>query len=264
MRQASLGGSGVHAVAATGYAEAGTAYERGRPEYPPAAIEALIDALELSPGRRVLDLGAGTGKLTRRLSPAGARLVAVEPVATMRQAFVRANPGVPVVGGAAEAIPLRDGTVDAAVVGTAFHWFDGPAALREVRRVLRPQGRLGLVWLARDEQVDWVAQLVRLVDEYKRGDPPRYTGGAWRSAFDEASGFTSLREAQFLFAHEADRETAVARVASTSFVGTLSTDERQEVLRRVTTFLDRHPDTRGRETLALPYRADVYWCARSP
>lgn len=254
----------VHDVAARGFGAAGEAYEQGRPDYPPAAVECLVRHLEIGPGRRVLDLGAGTGKLTRCLVSTGAWLVAVEPVGTMRAAFACALPTVPVAGGAAEAIPLRDGAVDAVVVGTAFHWFDGATALRELHRVLRPGGHLGLVWLARDERVDWVAQLVRLVDAFKRGDPPRYTDGRWRRPFATGSLFTPLEEAQFPFVQEAGRATALARVASTSFVGTLSPDERREVLRRVQTLLDTHRATRDRATLRLPYRADVYWCRRCP
>lgn len=253
----------VHDVAARGFAAAGEVYERGRPDYPPAAVAALVHRLGIAAGVRVMDLGAGTGKLTRRLLGTGVQLLAVEPVADMRTACARALPGTPVLGGAAEALPLRDGAVDVVVVGTAFHWFDGPAALRELHRVLRPGGALGLAWLARDESVEWVAQLTRLVDEFKRGDPPRYAGGTWRDAFDQATAlFTPLEEAQFPFIQEADRDTAVTRVASTSFVGTLSEAERREVLRRVAALLDSHPATRDRPILQLPYRADVYWCTR--
>jgi SAM-dependent methyltransferase len=258
------GGVAVHDVAAQGYAVAGSAYERGRPDYPAAALAALVEGLGIGRGVRVLDLGAGTGKLTRCLVPTGARLVAVEPVATMRASFALALPQVPVVGGTAEALPFCPATADAVVVGTAFHWFDGPVAVRELHRVLRPGGRLGLVWLARDETVAWVRELVQLVDAFKRGDPPRYTDGRWRRVFEDTEWFTPLEGAQFPFAHEADRATALARVSSTSFVGTLSAVERDEALRRVAALLDTHPETRERATLQLPYRADVYWCTRRP
>jgi SAM-dependent methyltransferase len=255
----------LHDVAARGFEAAGNVYERGRPDYPPEAVAALVAQLGIAAGARVVDLGAGTGKLTRRLVGTGARLVAVEPVADMRAACARALPGVPVVGAAAEGLPFRDGALDAVVVGTAFHWFDGPVALRELHRILRPGGRLGLVWLARDETVDWVADLVRLVGTYMQGDPPRYTGGRWRRPFDDPAGvarFAPLEAAQFPFAHEADRATALARVASTSFVGALAPEVRQEVLRRATELLDSHPVTRGQPILRLPYLADLYWCTR--
>ncbi|MGH2371164.1 MAG: class I SAM-dependent methyltransferase, partial [Chloroflexota bacterium] len=184
------------------------------------------------------------------------------PVDGPRRRCAAALPNMPVLGGVAEAIPLRDGAVDGVVVGTAFHWFDGPVALGEIHRVLRPGGRLGLAWTARDESVDWVARLVRLVDGYKRGDPPRYTGGAWRQAFATSTLFTPLEERCFLYVQEGDRQTVLARVASTSFVGTLSPEERRRVLQEVTTLLDTHPDTAGRTAIPLPYRTDVFWCVR--
>ena len=255
----------MHDVAARGFAAAGDVYERGRPAYPCQAVAALVERLRIGPGTRAVDVGAGTGKLTRRLVETGAQLAAVEPVADMRASFARLLPGVAVVGGVAEALPLRTGTADAIVVGTAFHWFQGPAALREMHRVLRPGGHLGLVWLARDESVDWLADLVRLVAEYMHGDPPRYDDGRWRRAFEAPDGaalFGPLEAAQFPFAHVADRDTAITRVASTSFIATLSAQEREEVLERVRVLLGTHPATRDCPRLEVPYRADVYWCER--
>ncbi len=260
-------GKGVHRVAAQGFAAAGQVYERGRPDYPPEAMACLVTHLGIGAGSTVVDVGAGTGKLTRLLLDTGAQVTAVEPVADMRLAFARTLPGVPVLDGTAEALPLDTGTVDAVVAGAAFHWFDGPAALREIHRVLRSGGGLGLVWNPRDETVEWVAQLVRLVDAYKQGDPPRYTDGRWRRAFTltEIAGlFTPLQEAQFPFDHEVERNVALTRVASTSFVGALPPAARDEVLARARALLDTHPDTRDRPMLRLPYRADVYWCRKRP
>jgi SAM-dependent methyltransferase len=254
---------GMHRVAAQGFAAAGKVYERGRPDYPPEAVACLVSNLGIRPGSMVVDVGAGTGKLARLLTETGARVTAVEPVEDMRLSFARGLPDVPVLEGTAEALPFESGTVDAVVAGAAFHWFDGPAALREIHRVLRPGGGLGLLWNPRDETVEWVAQLVTLVDGFKLGDPPRYTDRRWRQAFEggDTSGlFTPLEEARFPFVHEVEREVAVTRVASTSFVGALPADEREVVLARVRELLDTHPATHGLPVLRLPYRADVYWC----
>src|SRR5690349_24104856 len=126
----------IHRAASTGFALSAAAYERGRPGYPPAALAWLSERLRLGSGRAVVDLAAGTGKLTRPLADTGAEVVAVEPVAEMRArigpAAARAHDGT------AEAMPLPDASADAVTVGQAFHWFDGPVALAEIHRVLRP------------------------------------------------------------------------------------------------------------------------------
>ena len=150
---------GINEQAEAGFGRGAATYERGRPSYPADAIDVLVRELGIGPDRDVLDLAAGTGKLTRLLVPTGARLVAVEPVAAMADQLRTAVPGVEVHDGTAEAIPLPDGSVDAVVVGQAFHWFDAPVALAEIARVLRPGGGLGLIWNERDSSVPWVAEL---------------------------------------------------------------------------------------------------------
>ncbi|WP_432509754.1 class I SAM-dependent methyltransferase [Kineococcus sp. SYSU DK001] len=134
-------------------------YERARPGYPDEALDWL-----LPPGaRRVLDLGAGTGKLTRSLLTRGLDVVAVEPSAGMRAQFARVLPGVEVLDGTGESVPLPDGSVDAVLMAQAWHWVDPDTASPEVARVLRPGGRLGLLWNVRDAGVDWIAHLDRLL-----------------------------------------------------------------------------------------------------
>ena len=120
-------------------------YNKGRPDYPPEATSILISALELKPNLCVLDLAAGTGKLTKALKHIGTNLCAVEPAAEMRAIFSEQFPEIPIFDGRAEAIPLQQNAVDAVVVGSAFHWFDGEKALTEIARVLKPLGRLGLI-----------------------------------------------------------------------------------------------------------------------
>ena len=245
----------VDPVAATGYAEAGAAYERGRPGYPADALARLFAELGIGPGTHVLDLAAGTGKLTRELVGAGADVVAVEPVDGMRATLERALPGVRALAGEAEAIPLADGSVEAVVVAQAFHWFDGDAALAEIHRVLAPGGALGLVWNARDETVPWVARLTEIMEPY-RGETPGYKSG-WRAAFERTNLFTPLESAEFRHVHELDAEGVVARVASVSFIAALPDDERERVFARVREALPA-------DEVALPYRTDVFWCRRAP
>ena len=130
----------IHPAAAGGFSTAADAYERGRPGYPEPAMAWLAERLEIAPGRDVLDLAAGTGKLTRSLVPFGARVIAVEPIDEMREHLFSALPDVEAFDGTAESIPLPDGSVDVVTCGQAFHWFRVEQALPEIHRVLRPDG----------------------------------------------------------------------------------------------------------------------------
>jgi SAM-dependent methyltransferase len=251
----------IHEAAARGFAVAPEAYERGRPTYPPEAGERLVSELRIGPGRRVLDLAAGTGKLTQILTPTGAEVVAVEPVDEMRARLMDSLPEVEALAGTAEEIPLPDASVDAVTVGQAFHWFDGEAALAEIHRVLRPGERLGLIWNVKDESVDWVRRLGEIF-EPSRGDSPKVALGLWKEAFERTELFTPLERARFAFVHETDLETIVARVASISFVAALEREQHAQVLAQVRELVATHPETRGREVFPLRYRTGVYWCER--
>lgn len=247
--------------AAQAFDGAAEAYDRGRPSFPLEAVARLIDVLRIAPGVRVLDLAAGTGKLTRMLAPTGAELVAVEPLDGMRARLERSLPEVRALEGTAEAIPLPDASVDAVTAAQAFHWFDARAALREIHRVVVPGGQLGLLWNVRDEQEDWVARLGEIIEPH-RGTAPRVASGAWRTAFEETELFTPLVSEQFSHVHEADSQGVVDRVLSISFIAGLAEDEREQVEQQVRTLLAEHPATHGRETFRVPYRTEIYWCER--
>lgn len=252
----------VHHSAADGFSRTADVYVRGRPDYPPQADLWLRDTIGLAPGKRVLDLGAGTGKFTARLVRTGAEVTAVEPVAAMREQFAKGLPQVPMLSGTAEAIPLSDAGLDAVVCAQAFHWFASPAALAEIRRVLKPGGRLGLIWNVRDESVDWVAALTGIMRPYE-SDAPRYAGGAWRRVFP-APGFTPLTETIFPHGHTGSPEHVVVdRVLSVSFIAALPESERKQVEAKVRALIADHPALAGRETVTLPYRTAAYSCART-
>jgi SAM-dependent methyltransferase len=221
----------VHRAAATGFARSVEAYERARPEYPPEAIAFLARELDLRPGRRVVDLAAGSGKLSRPLAKLGCEVIAVEPVDEMRAAI---GPGIEALAGTAESMPLADDSADAVTVGQAFHWFDGPKALAEIERVLRRGGALALVWNRRPvESSELHAAISEIMAPYRR-DAPSHGSGAWRDTF----AGRDLREERFDFVQRLDADGLADRVGSTSFIAALEEPERARVLERVRALVD--------------------------
>jgi SAM-dependent methyltransferase len=247
----------IHAAASKGYETAAGTYVSGRPGYPPEVVDWLRETVGLGPGRTVLDLGSGTGKFLPYLRDTGARLIAVEPVTAMREQLTARNADVTALSGAADQIPLPDGSVDAVVCAQAFHWFADTAALEEIRRVLVPGGVLALVWNVRDERVDWVADLTRLVDRHE-GDAPRYRTGDWKRVFP-AEGFTDLGERRFTNAHVGPPERVIVdRTLSVSFIAALPPEERAKVADAVRDLIAATPSLSGRKEVSYPYVTVVY------
>ena len=235
----------IHRAAAEGFSRSAEAYERGRPRYPAEALELLL--ARLPAGAAVLDLAAGTGVLTRPLLDAG-----LEVVAEMRAALPTS---VRALEGTAQAIPLPDASVDAVVVGQAFHWFDGRAALPEIHRVLRPDGLLALFWNRRvpDDRVNRAFD--ELVDPY-RHDTPTHRHEAWRAAFDGTSLFVPISEHVLPNEQRLDADGMAARVGSISFIAALPEAERQRVVEEARAIAGEGPVT-------VPYRTEVQMWRRS-
>jgi SAM-dependent methyltransferase len=251
----------VHEVAAAGFSDAAD-YEAARPSYPPDAVAWFVEHLRIAPGTRVVDLAAGTGKLTRLLVPAGAELIAAEPVAGMRDAFRAAVPGIPVLACTAEQLAFRDASLDAVTVAQAFHWFDHDRAIAELARVVRPGGRVGLVWNARDRSVDWVDAVWSIMDRVEKRAPWRDHDDWSDRAYRDLPGFGPLHAERFRHSQTVTPEAMVQRVASVSHVAVLPGTERAAVLEEVRTLLATHPEAAGRAELAVPYRVDCFWFER--
>jgi SAM-dependent methyltransferase len=251
----------IHEKAAIGFDRAGDSYERGRPEYPLDAINCLIENLQIKSSSKVIDLGSGTGKFTKLILPSGAQIVAVEPVEGMRRKFQSLFPNTQILEGSAENIPMEDQSVDSVIAAQAFHWFNGPLALKEIHRVLKPKGKLGLIWNVRDESQAWFVELTRIIDLYE-GGAPRYKSMVWKQAFDDSNFFSNLRLQSFPYVQVGDIETVLDRVGSISFISALSDAERARALDRVRKLVETHPDTKNSATVRLPYRTDAYWCER--
>lgn len=235
-------------------------YERGRPGWPPE----VVDVPGLPPSATVLELGAGTGKLTRLLGSTFARVVAVEPAEAMRRLLASLCPEAEVLAGTAEEIPLASASVDAVFAAEAFHRFDGGRALAEIAHVLRPRGVLVLLWnLPSGPTEPSIAAAERFLLERAPGDraelgydpvdlnTTRYESGAWREPFAE-SPFEELQEARLPNPQTIDREGLVAFFASMGWIGDLSDEHRLPLLDEVRSLLAAGEYER-------PWETHVHW-----
>lgn len=253
--------SPIHDAAQRGYTTASDNYQRGRPEYPEALAGWLGGVLGVTPGSRVVDLGAGTGKFTKLLARTGAAVTAVEPVDAMRARLAESLPGVTALAGTAEAMPLDEASVDVVICAQAFHWFANPQALTEMHRVLRPGGRLGMVWNVRDESRDWVAAITEIITPYE-GDAPRFYTGKWKRPFEGQSLFGPLTRTVFPHSHVGSFDQVVIdRILSVSFIAALPPAEQQSVADRLRALRDRFPELQA-DSIAFPYATEAWLAER--
>ncbi|HUB04663.1 MAG TPA: methyltransferase domain-containing protein [Solirubrobacteraceae bacterium] len=248
----------IHREAAIGFDQGAGAYERGRPGYPPEVMQWLGQELGLGPGRTVLDVAAGTGKLTRELVASGATVIAVEPVAGMRAVLERVVPDATVIDATAEALPIGDGAVDAITAASAFHWFDGPVAAAEFHRVLGPGGRLALLWNRRRLDQPIHQAVDEIIGPYRRRTPSHHRG-EWREPLESSGLFRPVGERNIPFRQVLDADRFVDRFSSISFVAALPDGQREQVIERlgaVAAGAD-HP-------IRLGYTAEVYVYDRVP
>jgi SAM-dependent methyltransferase len=242
----------VHEVARDGFGRSADAYEHGRPGYAPQAIAWLRDRLGLRTGVTVVDLAAGTGKLSHALAATGATVIAVEPLAAMRDRIRGADR---VLAGTAESIPLPAGSAQAVTVGQAFHWFDGDLALRQIHDVLMARGALALVWNRRRLEDAVQAEVEEILAPH-RGSSPTHRSEHWRAAFERTTLFGPLEEKAFPHGQELDAAGLAAHVGSISFIATLPEHQRTDVLARASALA-------GSGRVVLRYSCDVHIAERS-
>ncbi len=237
------------------FGAAAAAYAEHRPDYAKAALRW---ALEPAPGLRVLDLGAGTGKLTATLVALGAEVIAVEPDPAMLAELRRTLPTVRALPGSAEGVPLSDASVDAVLAGNAMHWFDMDVAGPEIARVLVPDGVLAGLWNVFDDRVDWVAGLERVSGSAAIGKRDTFSG--WRAETAEAhlpiigpvAQFGSPEQAEFSHGQRRTADSLVATLATKAGMLVMPEGEREAALRRIRAFLASRPETaRGEFTLPM-------------
>jgi SAM-dependent methyltransferase len=234
---------------AASFAEVAEVYERARPGYPAAAVEWLLGPAPLD----VLDLGAGTGKLTAALLAAGHRVTALEPLDEMRALLAANLPAATAIGGHAEEVPLADASFDAVVAGSAFHWFDREPALAEVARLLRPSGIFGLLGNRFDTSVDWQRRLRKLGG---RG-APIYQADHWPSQPQLRECFAMVEDRAFPHRMEVDAAALREYHASVSWVATMEPAEREVELARIDQFWATDPELAGRDHATLRWRTPV-------
>lgn len=244
--------AGVHDVAARGFEVNVAEYERARPTYPLSAVKEIIGGVAPTT-LPVLDLACGTGKLTHELVkfslPA---LEALEPSVAMREFFQAKFPALTVREGTASHIPAADGTFAAIFVGQAFHWFDTEEALCEMHRVLRPGGKLALIWNLEDDSVPWVK---KVRGEYERYDQvaPQFRRGTWRNVWKgelARSLFKEPMEKEFTHSLMMDHQRVWERVKSKSYIGILPADEQERLKACIDRILQAHIGAPGPE---FPY-----------
>lgn len=244
----------VDTALARAFESVGVEYDTFRPGFPFAAVEAAVPRNVTG----VLDLGAGTGKLTEILAQRFAEVVAVDPSVAMLDVLRDKLPGVDARVGTAEAIPVTDATVQAVTVAQAFHWFDREAACAEIARVLQPGGTLGLLWNQSDPECTWDRACHRVahpaVDEEDR------TTGA---AADALPGFQLVEQSQFAWTEEISRSDYIGRWGTVSTFLVASPDRRRDMIAALESILDDDPATRGRSAFGLPHRTEVFLYRRS-
>jgi SAM-dependent methyltransferase len=250
------------------FGEVADAYERGRPRYEPHVIAAIGEAIG---GRRVLDVGAGTGRLAAPLLQAGYDVVAVEPLDAMRAILAGHVGAERALAGRAEALPIGNASVDGAVCGDAWHWFDGGRAADELARVVRPGGGVVVCvtrprWPGRADTPDWWLDLGAVHAALPKGDHPSFPGARVADVVERPRppdglvhhrAFEPVSARNELFVHHTNREQIVAHWASISLVATLPPGQREELLSELEGMLTRRRVT----DVDIPYRAEL-WITR--
>jgi SAM-dependent methyltransferase len=244
----------VHPAATQGYGRAADIYARARPSYPGAAVDWLL--AELREPSQVVEVGAGTGKFTAQLVERKIKVLAVEPVAAMRDLLATLGPLVTPLDARAENLPLETGSVDSLVASQSLHWAEVSVALAEFHRVLHPAGAIGLIWNFRDVAVPWQRDLDALLSEL-RGRAPHSRDGRWERAV-KGSAFEPTASKTWRWSATTDESGVLGRVRSVSYVAALPEDAQRRVDERVLDLLGEHGLNSSETPIEFPYLTEAY------
>jgi ubiquinone/menaquinone biosynthesis C-methylase UbiE len=251
----------VNAISAQGFEKAATVYEEARPSYPNEVID-LIKSLCDKPNI-IIDLGAGTGKLTRLLGPLDAReIIAIEPTSSMRENLQKIPIITKIIDGTAEHIPFENNTIDMIICGQSFHWFANHRALAEINRVLKPNGLLILVWNFQDNsEREWAKKISDYIDSFGPVGAMRFKSMEWKKAFDNQTFFSALQHKQFKNNHRATRDLLLKRILSTSFIAALPSEQQTKLIDEIQKMMENEEEVRNLQEFDVPLLTDVYWCS---
>jgi SAM-dependent methyltransferase len=242
---------------ALSFGEVAESYDRYRPAPPAAAMEWVLP----TPGQTALDIGAGTGALTRRLAERAARVLAVEPDSRMLAVLLARSPAVGGMLAKAEQLPLIDRSVDAVMISSAWHWMDPVVTVAEIERILRPGGVLGVVWNGPDRSVEWVARLLG-----RRDPSPGDTDGRpdrHRFELPAGSALGALETCLIRWSLPLTRHELVGMAGTYSRVILLPPDRRAQELRAIEGALETSPELAGKDAVELPMSCRCWRAVRS-
>lgn len=256
--------SPVHPTAASGFETGAPVYRQGRPDYPAKTQAWLADILGINASSTVIDLGSGTGKFLPQLLSLTTQIHAVEPSNGMLEQLRQQFPQVNAHQASAPSLPFADHSIDVVICAQSFHWFANQQSLDEIARVLKPNGKLGLIWNSRDDSVDWVARMVQLINTYEN-DTPRHQSGEWKKVLEDS--IFRLKD-QTIFHHEHQgsiQDVIINRALSTSFIAQLDENQQHHFLDELKILLFSDIKLDDKEAIIrVPYRTHAYAFEKMP
>ncbi|WP_168417541.1 class I SAM-dependent methyltransferase [Acinetobacter towneri] len=248
----------LHPAAQQGFGSGASLYQQVRPSYPQEVDTFLQDQLKVLPNSHIVDLGSGTGKFLPHLLKLTTQLTAVEPIASMLTELRQLYPQVATVQARTEQLPLPAQCADVVSCAQSFHWFANLQSLKEIHRILKPQGHLLLIWNQRDISVDWVNALAEMILPFE-GDTPRFHNQDWRQVFADTDLFQLRHEQQFHHRHVGTVEQVVSkRLLSTSFIAAMPAAQQQQLKTQFEQLVLEYTGLHAQDTIEFPYCTHVF------